>query len=48
MYFIIDEDLPRSIAKLLQKYNHDAVDVRNIELRGVADQWKVFLKKMRL
>lgn len=37
MRFIIDEDLPRSILNLLQQYNHDAVDVRDIGLRGTTD-----------
>jgi len=37
MRFLIDEDLPRSIVSLLQRYGHEAVDVRDIGLRGAKD-----------
>ncbi len=37
MYFLIDEDLPRSIGNLLRRYRHEAVDVRDIGLRGAKD-----------
>ncbi|HUT84073.1 MAG TPA: hypothetical protein VMX95_05450 [Thermodesulfobacteriota bacterium] len=34
MRFLIDEDLPRSIKDLLQRYGDEAVDVRVIGFRG--------------
>ena len=37
MRFLIDEDLPRSIKDLLQRYGHEAVDVRVIGFRGGKD-----------
>ena len=37
MRFLIDEDLPRSISGLLRRYGHEAVDVRDIGLRGASD-----------
>lgn len=37
MRFLIDEDLPRSTAVILQRYGHEAVDVRDIGLRGAKD-----------
>jgi len=37
MHFLIDEDLPRSIASVLRKYNHAVTDVRDIGLRGSTD-----------
>ena len=37
MRFLIDEDLPRSIGALLQRYGHEAIDVRDIGLRGAKD-----------
>ncbi|MEW6089081.1 MAG: DUF5615 family PIN-like protein [bacterium] len=37
MRFLIDEDLPRSIGDLLRNYGHEAVDVRDIGLRGAKD-----------
>ena len=38
MRFLIDEDLPRSINDLLQRYGHEAVDVRVIGFRGSKDR----------
>lgn len=38
MHFLIDEDLPRSVKDLLQRYGHDAVDLRAIGLRGSNDR----------
>jgi predicted nuclease of predicted toxin-antitoxin system len=35
--FLIDEDLPRSTAKLLRSVGYDALDVRDIGLRGAKD-----------
>ena len=37
MYFLIDEDLPRSTGNLLRRYRHEAVDIRDIGLRGAKD-----------
>jgi len=37
MRFLIDEDLPRSTGDLLRKYGHDAIDVRDIGLKGSKD-----------
>ncbi len=37
MRFLIDEDLPRSVNDLLQRYGHEAFDVRDIGLRGSKD-----------
>jgi hypothetical protein len=37
MRFLIDEDLPRSTGDLLMQYGHDAIDVRDIGLRGFKD-----------
>lgn len=37
MQFLIDEDLPRSTGDLLRSYGHEAIDVRDIGLRGAKD-----------
>jgi predicted nuclease of predicted toxin-antitoxin system len=37
MQFLIDEDLPRSTGDLLRSYAHEAIDVRDIGLRGAKD-----------
>ncbi len=37
MRFLIDEDLPRSTANLLREHGHEAIDVRDIGLRGASD-----------
>lgn len=37
MRFLIDEDLPRSTGDLLRQYGHEAIDVRDIGLRGSKD-----------
>ena len=37
MHFLVDEDLPRSTGGLLRKSGHDAVEVRDVGLRGAAD-----------
>lgn len=37
MRFLVDEDLPRSIRDLLHRYGHEAVDVRDVDLRGATD-----------
>jgi len=37
MRFLIDEDLPRLTSDLLQQYEHEAIDVRDIGLRGARD-----------
>lgn len=38
MKFLIDEDLPRSTANLLKQYEHEAIDARDIGLRGAKDR----------
>ena len=35
--FLVDEDLPRSLAPRLKMAGHDAVDVRDVGLRGKKD-----------
>ncbi len=37
MRFLIDADLPRSTKGLLQRYGHDAFDVRDIGLASASD-----------
>ena len=37
MKFLIDEDLPRSTSILIQKYGYEAIDVRDVGLRGSTD-----------
>ncbi len=37
MQFLIDEDLPRSTGDLLRKYEHEAIDVRDIGFKGAKD-----------
>ena len=37
MQFLIDEDLPRLTGKLFQRYGYEAIDVRDIGLRGARD-----------
>jgi predicted nuclease of predicted toxin-antitoxin system len=37
MRFLVDEDLPRSTKILLQQQGYEAVDVRDIGLRGASD-----------
>ena len=36
--FLIDEDLPRSLARTLRAAGLDAVDVRDVSLRGLSDE----------
>lgn len=38
MLFLIDEDLPRSTARALRAGGRDAVDVRDVGLRGHTDE----------
>ena len=38
MRFLVDEDLPRSVSNLLRQHGHEAVDVRDIGLRGASDK----------
>jgi predicted nuclease of predicted toxin-antitoxin system len=38
MKFLVDEDLPRSTVSLLQELGYEAVDVRDIGLRGFPDE----------
>jgi predicted nuclease of predicted toxin-antitoxin system len=42
MKFLVDEDLPRSTAQLVQSYGHDVEDVRDVGLRGQPDTKIVF------
>lgn len=35
--FLVDEDLPRSVARELVAVGHDAVDLRDLGLRGSSD-----------
>jgi predicted nuclease of predicted toxin-antitoxin system len=37
MRFLVDEDLPRSTDSLLRRHGHEAIDVRDIGLRGASD-----------
>lgn len=37
MRFIVDEDLPRSTDNVLRQHGHEAIDVRDIGLRGSQD-----------
>jgi len=37
MRFLIDEDLPLSIADVVRHYGHEAIDIRDINLRGAKD-----------
>lgn len=37
MRFLVDADLPRATAALLDSYGHEAVDVRDIGLRSAKD-----------
>ena len=37
MRFLIDANMPRSTAESLRRYNHEAVDVRDIGMGGAAD-----------
>jgi hypothetical protein len=49
MRFLIDEDLPRSTADIFRKYGHEALDVRDIGLRGAKDlQIAAYAKKESL
>jgi len=36
--FLIDEDMPRSTARVLNEKNYEAVDVRDCGLRGKSDE----------
>ncbi len=37
MHFLIDADLPRSVKPLIERYGHDATDVRDIGLASAQD-----------
>ena len=37
MRFLIDANMPRSAVELLERYNHEAVDVRDIGIGAAAD-----------
>ena len=38
MRFLVDEDLPGSLADLIQRQGHEAINVRDTELRGARDE----------
>jgi predicted nuclease of predicted toxin-antitoxin system len=38
MKFIVDADLPRRTSTLLEGYEHEAIDVRDIGLRAADDE----------
>lgn len=38
MRFLIDEDMPRSTARLLKEKGYEAIDVRDVGLRGAPDK----------
>jgi predicted nuclease of predicted toxin-antitoxin system len=38
LLFLVDEDVPRSTARVLRDAGFDAVDVRDVGLRGKSDQ----------
>lgn len=38
MHFLIDEDLPRSASRVVQRFGHTAADVRDLGLRGAKDE----------
>lgn len=49
MRFLIDEDLPCATSKLLKRYGHEAIDIRDTNLRGAKDfQIASFAKKESL
>ena len=37
MLFIIDEDMPRSLATVLKKEGYEVIDIRDVGLRGATD-----------
>ena len=37
IYFLVDEDLPRSVDNVLRQHRYEAIDVRDIGFRGVND-----------
>lgn len=47
MRFLIDEDLPHSVKDLLERYGHEAVDVRIIGFRGSKDHQIAALAKSK-
>ena len=38
MRFIVDADLPRSVAGVIQEYGHEALDVRDIGMSSASDE----------
>jgi predicted nuclease of predicted toxin-antitoxin system len=38
MRFVVDEPLPRSVARAIQQTGSEATDVRDVHLRGATDQ----------
>jgi len=37
LLFIIDEDMPRSLATVLKKEGYEVIDIRDVGLRGATD-----------
>ncbi len=37
MHFLIDADLPRSLKSVIERYGHEATDVRDIGLGSAKD-----------
>jgi predicted nuclease of predicted toxin-antitoxin system len=37
MKFLVDENLPSQVAPLIRDLGHDAVDIREIGMRGASD-----------
>jgi len=49
MRFLIDENLPRAVGNLLCQYGHEAIDIRDIGLRGANDaDIAIYAQKQRL
>jgi len=49
MRFLIDENLPRGVGNLLRQYGHEAIDIRDTELRGADDAHiAAYAQKQRL
>jgi predicted nuclease of predicted toxin-antitoxin system len=45
--FLINEDLPKSTIDLFHSYGHDAVDIRNVGLRGAKDSEIAYYARSR-
>jgi hypothetical protein len=45
MRFLVDEDLPRSVAALIRSYGHEALDVRDATARFIVRLLDEFLQQ---